>query len=388
MKQFLLFIITKLMFLTVPVEAQKKTGISIKWEIATELPSNSGQQKSLGLASPVTGVHNDILFIAGGANFQSGMPWQGGKKKFHDNVFAYTSKQSKIVLLNKSFRLPTTIAYSASCSTPKGVLYAGGENEKGISNEVWLMQWDIKTQELLFKALTHLPIPLSNAAATLVGHTVYIAGGENTLGASSQFLALDLNNTNIGWKQLADIPQPVSHTVLMSSFEKGSNTIYLCGGRNKYSNGVSDLYNNMFVYDVTRNTWQEKAQLPYALSAGTGMLYDANRIFLFGGDRGAVFHKTEKLIAAINVEKDEEKKLELIREKNKLQSEHQGFSNEILLYNINTNIWKAIDTIPFATPVTTSIVKWKSCFFIPSGEIKPGVRSPKILSVKILRKTK
>jgi N-acetylneuraminate epimerase len=388
MKQFLVLTITKLMFLTAPVVAQKKTGISIKWEIATELPADSGQQQSLGFAGPVTGVHNEILFIAGGANFPTGMPWQGGKKKYYNNVFAYTRKQSKLVLLNKSFTLPSTIAYPASCSTPNGVLYAGGENEKGISNEVWLMQWDIKTRELLFKALTPLPIPVSNAAATLVGHTVYIAGGETVSGASSQFLSLDLDNTAIGWKQLAEIPQPVSHTVLMTSFEKGSNTIYLCGGRKKNSNGISDLYNNVFVYDVTTNTWQEKTPLPYVISAGTGILYDANNIILFGGDRGVVFHKTETLIAVINAEKDEVKKQELIREKNKLQSEHPGFSNEVLLYNIKTNIWKAIDTIPFATPVTTTALKWKSCFFIPSGEIKAGVRSPNILSVKILRKTK
>ena len=388
MNQYLPLIITKLMFLTAPVVAQKKTGISIKWEIATELPADSGQQQSLGFASPVTGVHNDILFIAGGANFPTGMPWQGGKKKYYNKVFAYTRKQRKLVLLNKFFTLPSTIAYPASCSTPKGVLYAGGENEKGISNEVWLMQWDIKTQELLFKALTPLPIPVSNAAATLVGHTVYIAGGETTSGASSQFLALDLDNTAIGWKQLTEIPQPVSHTVLMASFEKGSNTIYLCGGRKKNSNGISDLYNNVFEYDVIANRWQEKTPLPYVLSAGTGILYDVNHIILFGGDKGIIFHKTETLIASINAEKDETRKQDLLREKNKLQSEHPGFSNEVLLYNIKTNIWKAIDTIPFATPVTTTAVKWKSSFFIPSGEIKAGVRSPNILSVKILRKTK
>ena len=60
--------------------------------------------------------------------------------------------------------------------------------------------------------------------------------------------------------------------------------------------------------------------MPYALSAGTGILYDANNIILFGGDKGTVFHKTETLIAAINAEKDEVKKQELIKQKNKLQS--------------------------------------------------------------------
>ena len=77
----------------------KKTGISIKWEIATELPADSGQQQSLGFAGPVTGVHNDILFIAGGANFPDSMPWQGGKKKYYNNVFVYTRKNANLFCL-------------------------------------------------------------------------------------------------------------------------------------------------------------------------------------------------------------------------------------------------------------------------------------------------
>lgn len=388
MNRLLTFTITKLMFLTVPVVAQKKTGFSIKWEIAAELPADSGQQQSLGFAGPINGVHHNVLFIAGGANFPNGMPWQGGKKKYYNNIVVYILKNRKLVPLKKSFILPLHIAYSASCNTPKGVLYAGGENENGISNKVWLMQWDIKTEKFLFKELPSLPIPVSNAAATLVGHTVYIAGGETISGVSSQFLSLNLNGIAAGWKQLAEIPQPVSHTVLMASSEEGNNTIYLCGGRKKNSNSISDLYNNVFEYDVTANRWQEKASLPYALSAGTGILYDANHIILFGGDKGVVFHKTETLIAAINAEKDKEKKQELIIKKNKLQLEHPGFSNEVLLYNIKTNGWNVIGTIPFATPVTTTAVKTKFCFFIPSGEIKAGIRSPNILSVKILPKTK
>jgi N-acetylneuraminic acid mutarotase len=65
-----------------------------------------------------------------------------------------------------------------------------------------------------------------------------------------------------------------------------------------------------------------------------------------------------------------------------LQSAHPGFSKEILAYNIINDSWDVIDSIPYATPVTTTAVKWNNCFFIPSGEIKAGIRSSFILSVK------
>jgi N-acetylneuraminate epimerase len=68
--------------------------------------------------------------------------------------------------------------------------------------------------------------------------------------------------------------------------------------------------------------------------------------------------------------------------KAKLQAAHPGFSKEMLAYDITGNIWQVIGTMPYATPVTTTSVQWKDCFIIPSGEIKAGVRSPLIISVK------
>lgn len=376
------------MLLTVPAMAQKKQSYFLKWDVAAELPADSGQQHSLGIAGPVTGIYKNVLFVAGGANFPKAMPWQGGTKTFHSSVFVYALKHRKLSLLPKSFSLPYPVAYAASCSTANGVLYAGGESEKGITDKVWVMIWDDKTEEILFKKLPALPVAVSNATATVIGNTVYVAGGETAANTSSQFHALNLDNLAAGWKKLADIPKPVSHTVITSFANSSGGKIYLCGGRKKNSNGISDLYNSVFAYDVATNSWAEKNPLPYALSAGTGIIHDSNNILLFGGDKGIVFNKTEKLIAAINAEKDPARKQELIQEKNKLQSEHPGFSKEVLLYNIKNDSWKVIGSIPFDTPVTTTAVKRKSGVIIPSGEIRAGIRSPKILGVKIQQKNK
>jgi cyclically-permuted mutarotase family protein len=376
------------MSLTVPVIAQKSQPVSLQWKVAAILPADSGQIQSTGFAGPVTGMHHDIFLIAGGANFPEAMPWMGGKKKYYQKIFAYSGKQKKLIQLKKILNLPFSIAYPACCTTPDGVLYAGGENENGISNKVWLMQWDAVSQNIKFKNLPDLPVAVSNAAATLVGNTVYIAGGETATAASDQLIALDLHDIINGWKQLAHIPQQVSHTVLTASVTKKSNQVYLVGGRKKNSNGISDLYDAVYMYDIGANSWYIKSSLPYPLSAGTGVAANPNEILIFGGDKGTTFHKVEMLIAAISAEKDEAKKQELILQKNKLQSEHPGFSKEILLYNTLTNTWKVIGNIPFDTPVTTTAVKCGKDILIPSGEIKAGVRSPNILSAIILPKTK
>jgi len=68
--------------------------------------------------------------------------------------------------------------------------------------------------------------------------------------------------------------------------------------------------------------------------------------------------------------------------KNLLQENHPGFCKEVFRYQIKTDKWTKIGSLPFPTPVTTTAVKWGGTVYIPSGEIKAGVRSSKILSVK------
>ena len=63
---------------------------------------------------------------------------------------------------------------------------------------------------------------------------------------------------------------------------------------------------------------------------------------------------------------------------------HTGFSNEILLYNTQKNLWVTNGVIPFNTSVTTNVVQWGDEIILPSGEIKAGVRTPRIVSAKII----
>jgi N-acetylneuraminate epimerase len=371
------------MFLHNFVEAQKKQAMPMQWQVAAALPADNGAKHSLGFAGLVTGITNDVFLVAGGANFPDGMPWLGGQKKYYSTGYIFTRQKDKLSVVDKRFSLPVSLAYAASCTTPNGVFFAGGENENGVSDKAWLMHWDEKEQKVNFKALPSLPFPVTNASATVIGHIIYLAGGETPAAAVNQFIALDLDNQAQGWKSLASIPHAVSHTVLVGSPGKKNSNIYLCGGRKKNSNGISEFYVDVLMYDVASNKWQQKAPLPYALSAGTGSLYKEHCLLLFGGDKGIVFHETELLIAAISNEKDQAKKQELIRQKTNLQSTHPGFSNEVLRYNAIADCWQGIGTIPFPAPVTTTAVKWKKDFLIPSGEIKAGVRSPNILQVKV-----
>jgi SSS family transporter len=63
-----------------------------------------------------------------------------------------------------------------------------------------------------------------------------------------------------------------------------------------------------------------------------------------------------------------------------LKDAHPGFPKEALTYHTITDTWTSAGTMP-ANHVTTTALKWGSRIIIPSGEVRPRVRSPKIWSI-------
>jgi len=383
MKSLTIFFLVMVMLSFKTIVAQKQQDNPIQWTIAADLPATNGQETALGVAGPVTGVHQNVLMVAGGANFPDSMPWLGGKKKYYDEVYVFKKENDIVQLHSQEFRLPFPIAYAAVCTTPQGVVYAGGENDNGISDKVILLKWDPVTENTVVKNLPDLPLAVTNAAASFYGNRLYIAGGETATSVTDQFLSLDLTNLSKGWEQLSPVPVPVSHTVLAVQSNGKGQSVYLVGGRKKNTGSTSDLYAAVYAYDLNRKTWKVKKSLPYALSAGAGFATGASDIWMLGGDKGTTFHKAESLIAAISRETNATKKQTLILEKNKLQATHPGFSNEILRFNTITGKWSKAGSIPFDVPVTTTACRWGSELIIASGEIRAGVRTPQVLSGRV-----
>ena len=369
------------MVLKADLLAQQPMVPLLKWKIAAKLPAENGNDISIGVAGPLTGVHNGVLVVAGGANFPDAMPWNGGKKKYQDEIFVLQQKRKgKFHWLNtRAFTLPFATAYGGNANTEQGIVYLGGENEIGISKTAFLLQWNKQLKKVEIKNLPDLPIAITNASATANGSVIYLAGGETKDAVSNHFYSLDLSNTAGGWNQLPDLPYAVSNAVMVVQSNGVANKIYLLGGRKKNTNAVSNIYNSVYAFDVATNIWEEKKSIPSPKAAGTGVAVGKNYILLFGGDDGTTFNKAESLIMAIGNEKDEIKKQELIEQKNKLQVAHPGFLPEVMLYNTITNDWQKLADIPFEVPATTTAVLWGNCVFIPSGEIKAGVRTPQIL---------
>ena len=382
MKPLAIYIL--LMLNNMPAVAQSKKVISIEWKTIAELPPFREQSKSIGVAGPVVGIINNKLIVAGGANFPDKMPWQGGKKIYYNNISIFNKEKEQVFQEKIQNSLTSNIAYAANCITPLGVVYAGGENELGFSDKVYLLQWDEASNNLRQTKLPDLPVETTNGSLVCIDNTIYFLGGETLTNTTNQFYSLNLIKINQGWMTLPVLPKPLSNMVVVAQYLDGQKQIYLMGGRAKQKNGISDFSSDVYSFDIHLKIWDKKKSLPYPLSAGTGAVFSEKYILLFGGDQGEQFNKVEQTISNINLEKEQFKKENLISIKNKLLESHPGFSNEILLYNTQKNIWLSNGFIPFNASVTTNLVQWADKIIIPSGEIKAGVRTPRIISAKII----
>lgn len=365
-------------------KAQEPDLDGLHWSVATQLPNAPGQQEQLGLAGVAGGVHNNVLLIAGGANFPDSMPWQGGSKKYWEDIYVLLKKEDGSYRWHdETFQLPKPMAYAASVETSNGILLIGGENERGILSSVQLIQWDAVNEEILVKAMPDLPLPLTNSAAAVIGNGVYVAGGETEGRASDGFFYLDLSAPS-AWTALPELPQALSHAVAVVQSNGEYPCFYLIGGRTQTPSGISNLHGTTYRYDPRKKEWAKRSGIadgkgnPTALSAATGVPTGANYILVFGGDKGDIFTQIQEMDAAIAQAADEGETQKLQREKLNLLESHPGFSKRIYLYNTVTDSWTTAGMVP-ASHVTTIAVLWGNDILLPSGEIHPGVRSPDVL---------
>ncbi len=369
-----------------PIEAIAQKQLTLQWQLAGQLPADTGKpvagEEHKGVAGAVIGWYNNILMVAGGANFPDALPWEGGKKKYHDQIHLFEKKENQFVSLATHDKLSIPVAYAANCITKYGIAAVGGENETGLLADAFLFKTASEEKAVFIEKLPPLPVPTTSAAAVAVDDFIVILGGETANGTTAECWKLDLTNRGAGWRKINPLPIPLSFAYAGVFGKENNYTIVVLGGRNKTASGTSTFSKAVFSYHPTSDVWIEKASLPYTMSAGTSVSLADEGILLFGGDRGETFSKVEQLLIEITNAEGKEKEV-LVQQKNQLQINHPGFSKEILLYNPVSEKITTIGTIPLPTPVTTTAVLLNDYIVVPSGEIRAGIRTPHILMAAI-----
>lgn len=361
--------------------AQGKTMLN-KWN--TVDASAVSDLPQIGLAGQSALIRNDRLFILGGSNFPDAMPWQGGKKKYYDQLWIFDiAAAPKITNLPSSVKYPVPVAYATAIAYHDQWIIIGGETPDGKIADVRTINLS-GTINAEWISLPSLPMPLANACSFLVQNILHVVGGETGTVTSASHLTLDLGEPSKGWQSWKELPYPVSHAVLLQ--DEKNDRFLLLGGRTKKDGRPSIFYSSSLAYDLVTNQWGKAEPLPYPLAAGTGVVADRNHLLIFGGDKGTIFNQVENCMLEAAKSTDPLMIKKWDDERKSLQSNHPGFSREILQWNDSNRKWIVTNKLTFPTPVTTQAVSNQQYIIIPGGEIKAGVRTANFYIQKLQAK--
>jgi len=166
------------------------------------------------------------------------------------------------------------------------------------------------------------------------------------------------------WKQLPPWPGPERAFNLAVVQHNGfHDCLYVLSGRRRSGAGIvflKDVYefHPGTISESYGGSWRRMADAPACVMAGTAAAVGQSHIFVFGGADGSLYARSEEL-----------------------KDLHPGFPKRALAFHTITGTWTDAGGIPI-NQVTTRAVTWDGMIVIPTGEVRPRVRTPKVFTVQ------
>jgi len=309
----------------------------------------------IGFAGSFAGVHRGHLIAGGGANFPDGvMPWDGGKKVWHDHLFALDLSTPETGW-KPAGKLPSRNGYGVSLTVDEGIIILGGSDEVRHFADVRLMTFGENLQAS-FRSLPSLPEPLAQMCGAAVGRRIHLCGGissASSTSASNQHWILDLDAIESGWTKAP--PLPAAGRILATAAAVESQFV-IAGGCSLAPDSAGKATRTYLTdaWKFADGKWSRLAEMPRAsVAAASPAPVMGDSFFMVSGDDG----KQAGLPSP---------------------SLHKGFTSEVLCLNLLKNEWTPVGNLGVPPPVTLPTAPWQQGSIFFNGEVKPGVRTPQV----------
>ena len=338
---------------------------ALAWQSMGTLSPAEGQKENIGVAGLLQGTFGDYIIVGGGANFPAGGPLTGGAKVTYPDVYVLRAAEAGLTETDHA-QMPYPVGYGVSATTPDGVLYFGGSTDESGARAVTRLT--APNGKLRTETLPALPFALQNGVAAYDKDTVYLGGGKQDGVLSKKFYTYDIKTGTL--TSLPDFP---------GEAREQSVAEFLGGRFFVFSGGANVAYTDGYAYDPKAQTWTSVAGpnvngTPVSLLGARAVRLNADEMLVVGGFNREIY---DWAVSNLNTLQGEEK--DAFRAHYfTMPPEDYHWNREILVYSAKADAWRSVGQLPFPAPCGEALVMTKGALYSISGEIKPGVRSPRL----------
>lgn len=208
----------------------------IDWGGNVPLPRMAGEGRpNPGVARSFYGFAGGRAVVAGGANFCDVPLVDGGRKVFHDEVYALDPEEERPEWRLVG-RLPRMAGEGGCATTARGIVCVGGADGAGAmaSRAAFMLSLDGAAGGVRVEPLPPFPFPVSMPAAAAWGERVFVVGGgrgANGAGTGaepeSNAWEIDLSEEGPRWKALPRLPvESAQPAAAVQTAEGGRRALY------------------------------------------------------------------------------------------------------------------------------------------------------------------
>lgn len=352
---------------------------------AGSLPAIDGAANP-GVAGAFIGKVGDRIILAGGSNFSQGAPWEGGEKQFEDAVYLLTPSGGAYKCeLVADAKLPAGVAHGCAAAAGRSLYCFGGQTADAESRAVYALT--PAGNSVRVDAVGELPEGFRPAAALLYKDEIYLHGVKDDANAFWRFSPVSGK-----WTELTACPGAVRSAgpAFAAQHNGRENAMYLIGGRHQ-KEGEFLIYSDVWEYLPLSDRWQARGDAtvdgkPVVVMYAQAVPYGSGHVLVLGGDDGRELVRRAALERVIGQAATPQEAEDLRAELREAFTAHEGFSKEVLAYHAITDTWVSLGEAETGFPAVTTAVVAGNQIVIPSGEVRPGVRTPDVQVVTIYEK--
>lgn len=357
--------------------------------------ANNGVEK--GLSAIYSGIIEDNLLMMGGCNFPETPASEGGKKRFYNSVYLASLSADTLLQWKKVGEIEEPSAYGVAISMLGGVVCVGGTNGVESLSSANIIMFNKDSMNIEIYPLPDLPVKLDNMGGAVMDTMLYVLGGNADGKPSNRVFLLDFTNLQQEWIELPPFPgEPrVQPVCAVMKNEDGEKSLYIWGGfATTYSGSEPSVSLGGYRYSFRKGEWIELSSPKIGeeeIFLGGGAVTPINdTLAIFtGGVNGDIFLKAlqrEAMLKKAISQNDTIAQNQLRTEAKDymLQNpEWYKFNSRILAYNSVKNNWRELVVTTSTARAGASLLYHNGILYSVGGELKPGVRSPEVVAVKI-----